>query len=66
MVEHCSHLDTVGEVTPWSDGCEDCLTTGGRWVHLRMACAATSGTRRRSTCVEGSYRPTSMALAASM
>ena len=34
----CTHLDTVelveapGEVA----GCEDCLATGGRWVHLRM------------------------------
>jgi monovalent cation/hydrogen antiporter len=34
----CGHLGTVGHVpaprTP--DGCEECLTEGLRWVHLRM------------------------------
>ena len=24
------------DVDPSSEGCEDCLATGGRWVHLRM------------------------------
>jgi uncharacterized UBP type Zn finger protein len=32
----CTHLDTADEVTPSSDGCEDCLRIDGRWVHLRM------------------------------
>jgi uncharacterized UBP type Zn finger protein len=32
----CEHLDQIHEVTPSADGCEDCLKTGGRWVHLRM------------------------------
>ena len=36
MHEPCSHLHAVAEVTPSSDGCEDCLRIGGRWVHLRM------------------------------
>lgn len=36
MAETCSHLDTVADVTPSSTGCEDCLRTGGRWVHLRL------------------------------
>jgi len=36
MAETCSHLGTVEDVTPSSNGCEDCLRTGGRWVHLRM------------------------------
>ncbi|MEY2522389.1 MAG: hypothetical protein QOJ66_954 [Ilumatobacteraceae bacterium] len=37
----CSHLDTiVPDVVPSSDGCEDCLRIGGRWMHLRrcMSC----------------------------
>jgi len=34
--ETCSHLDTVVDVTPSSPGCEDCLRTGGQWVHLRL------------------------------
>jgi uncharacterized UBP type Zn finger protein len=32
----CSHLDRVVDVAPGSNGCEDCLQIGGRWVHLRM------------------------------
>ena len=35
----CTHQDTIadpaGAATPSSDGCEDCLKIGGRWVHLR-------------------------------
>ena len=40
MAETCTHLDTVREVSPSSAGCEDCLRSGGEWVHLRicMAC----------------------------
>ena len=36
MTTGCTHLDQVAEVEPSSEGCEDCLRTGGRWVHLRM------------------------------
>jgi uncharacterized UBP type Zn finger protein len=36
MTGPCAHLDTVSEVEPSSEGCEDCLLIGGRWVHLRM------------------------------
>jgi uncharacterized UBP type Zn finger protein len=32
----CNHLDQIADVAPSSDGCEDCLRIGGRWVHLRM------------------------------
>ena len=32
----CTHLDTIADVEPSADGCEDCLRTGGHWVHLRM------------------------------
>jgi uncharacterized UBP type Zn finger protein len=34
----CSHLDAV-EITELPvplEGCEECLKSGGRWVHLRM------------------------------
>jgi uncharacterized UBP type Zn finger protein len=34
----CTHLDMV-EVTQLpesTDGCEDCLATGGKWLHLRI------------------------------
>ena len=36
MAAQCTHLDTVQSVTPSSDGCEDCLRTGDRWVTLRL------------------------------
>jgi uncharacterized UBP type Zn finger protein len=34
----CTHLDTVQflELPPKIEGCEECLATGGWWVHLRM------------------------------
>jgi uncharacterized UBP type Zn finger protein len=34
----CSHLDSI-RVTELPEpllGCEECLKTGGRWMHLRM------------------------------
>ena len=36
MSDTCTHLEIPDEVAPSSDGCEDCLRMGGRWVHLRM------------------------------
>ena len=36
MPDTCSHLDQVRSVTPSADGCEDCLRSGDRWVHLRL------------------------------
>lgn len=32
----CMHLSEIRSVTASSEGCEDCLKIGGRWVHLRM------------------------------
>ena len=37
MTAQCAHLASVRDVeaqTP--DGCEECLATGSRWVHLRL------------------------------
>jgi hypothetical protein len=32
----CSHLDAIADVQPsTTEGCEDCLREGTRWVHLR-------------------------------
>lgn len=36
MAARCTHLDQVRDVIPSADGCEDCLRTGDRWVHLRI------------------------------
>jgi uncharacterized UBP type Zn finger protein len=32
----CQHVDQIQAVTPSAQGCEDCLKTGSRWVHLRI------------------------------
>ena len=32
----CSHLDQVHDVAARTRGCEECLKTKGRWVHLRL------------------------------
>lgn len=32
----CSHQDQIQDVTPRTRGCEECLQTGGWWVHLRV------------------------------
>ncbi|HEY4305163.1 MAG TPA: UBP-type zinc finger domain-containing protein [Gemmatimonadaceae bacterium] len=32
----CSHLDQIHDVSPNTQGCEECLKIGGRWVHLRL------------------------------
>jgi uncharacterized UBP type Zn finger protein len=31
----CTHLEEIKEVTPSAEGCEECLSTGDTWVHLR-------------------------------
>ncbi len=40
MPPACSHLDTIRDVRPSADGCEECLKMGGTWVHIRecLAC----------------------------
>jgi uncharacterized UBP type Zn finger protein len=35
-MEYCEHVSEIVEVTPSSEGCEDSLKIGGRWVHLRL------------------------------
>lgn len=36
MPDACSHLDQVRDVAPRTPGgCEECLRSGSRWVHLR-------------------------------
>ena len=36
MAATCSHLEGVQEGVPSARGCEDCLKTGSRWLHLRL------------------------------
>ena len=32
----CTHLDQIDDVTPNTEGCQECLETGGHWKHLRL------------------------------
>lgn len=33
----CEHIYAIRDIPPGAaNGCEDCLKTGGRWVHLRL------------------------------
>jgi hypothetical protein len=32
----CKHLSSIQTVKPSAKGCEECLKTGGWWVHLRL------------------------------
>lgn len=37
MSAQCKHLGEVQDVTPRTpEGCEECLQSGGQWVHLRL------------------------------
>lgn len=40
MVHACAHLEgaerRTSPVTPSGPGCEECLASGGTWVHLRL------------------------------
>lgn len=32
----CDHVDSIRVVTPTTEGCEECIAEGARWVHLRL------------------------------
>ena len=36
MRRRCSHGGAIRKVAPSARGCEDCLKSGSRWVHLRI------------------------------
>jgi uncharacterized UBP type Zn finger protein len=36
MADVCSHLDQIKDVKPSTDGCEECLKEGTKWVDLRL------------------------------
>ena len=36
MAITCRHSDLDTHPTPHTTGCEECLQTGDRWVHLRL------------------------------
>jgi len=36
VADICTHLKSITNAGPRSRGCEECLKTGGTWVHLRL------------------------------
>ena len=36
MPARCTHLKQVKDVAPSAEGCEECLSMGSEWVHLRI------------------------------
>lgn len=32
----CSHFDQIKDVSPSSQGCEECMKLGDSWIHLRL------------------------------
>lgn len=36
MADDCTHLDQIRVASVDAPGCQECLASGGRWVHLRL------------------------------
>jgi uncharacterized UBP type Zn finger protein len=61
----CNHFAQIGEVAPsTADGCEECLATGGTWVHLRLCmscghvgCCDSSPSRHATAHHRGTAHP---------
>ena len=64
MDQACTHLDAIHDVSPRSEGCEDCLKTGDTWVHLRyclscghVGCCDSSKNKHARAHFHGSGHP---------
>jgi len=60
----CSHLGEIRRVFPSAAGCEDCLRTGDRWLHLRVClscghvgCCDSSPNRHATAHFRGTNHP---------
>jgi uncharacterized UBP type Zn finger protein len=36
LTKKCTHINQIHQVTPQTQGCEECLKTGDTWVNLRL------------------------------
>jgi Zn-finger in ubiquitin-hydrolases and other protein len=36
LSDECSHENTIRDVKPSARGCEECLKTSSKWLHLRL------------------------------
>lgn len=64
MPEECTHLDHVRVLSSDQPGCEDCLASGGTWVHLRLCvecgrigCCDNSANRHATRHYQGTGHP---------
>lgn len=65
MTPICMHLSEVRDVQPRTlEGCEECLATGSRWVHLRecltcghIGCCDSSPNRHATRHYVGTSHP---------
>jgi uncharacterized UBP type Zn finger protein len=64
MAERCEHLAQINPVTPSAKGCEDCLKTGGSWLHLRLCencghvgCCDSSPNRHATKHFQATHHP---------
>ena len=71
MATACTHLDQVQlrELPESVEGCEDCLESGGKWVHLRICltcghvgCCARSPNQHATAHAEGASHPITRSL----
>jgi uncharacterized UBP type Zn finger protein len=60
----CSHRDQIRDVAPRTNGCEECLKIGSRWVHLRVCrtcghvgCCDSSPNRHATAHFRGTGHP---------
>jgi uncharacterized UBP type Zn finger protein len=60
----CVHTPTGPPPAPSAPGCEECLATGGQWVHLRLClscghvgCCDNSPGRHATKHFHGSHHP---------
>ena len=65
MSTRCTHLDQVRDIAPRTPtGCEECLASGSRWVHLRLCrtcghvgCCDDSPNRHATAHFHGTQHP---------
>jgi uncharacterized UBP type Zn finger protein len=64
MAATCTHIDTIQDVVPSANGCEDCARIGSTWVHLRVCqqcghvgCCDNSPNRHATAHFNGTQHP---------
>jgi uncharacterized UBP type Zn finger protein len=60
----CAHVSEIRDVSAKTRGCEECLASGGQWVHLRLClscghvgCCDSSPGRHATRHYQASHHP---------